>query len=212
MTGETSQRVEAPFPVVQHPSGLLAQLSASAADDDNWEASPEYLQFLEAKYRDVECPLFLDELPHDVSSNPQLEALQALAFEGETPLSVVRRCREKGKEALEAAALAKRRGRRTEYAAKIREAEEAYSVVSQIPSPKDSPGRKPLQGAAERPVSAGRKPRISYSLLRRFNKESKTRRSCLCSTQTSRSATSRKAPSCSVLTVLDGQFDAMPET
>lgn len=126
----SSTRPTAPFPVVQHPAGLLAQLSASAADDDNWEASPEYLQFLEAKYRDIECPLFLDELPRDVSSNPQLEALQALAYEGETPLSVVRRCREKGREALEEAAKARRGGQRKEYACKVKEAEEAYTVVS----------------------------------------------------------------------------------
>ncbi|XP_026193798.1 uncharacterized protein LOC34623724 [Cyclospora cayetanensis] len=66
----------------RNPAALLQQLSAIADDDDNWEADPAFLQYLEAKYRDVECPLFLDTMPADPSSDPQLHALQLLAYDG----------------------------------------------------------------------------------------------------------------------------------
>ncbi|OEH76732.1 TPR domain-containing protein [Cyclospora cayetanensis] len=110
----------------RNPAALLQQLSAIADDDDNWEADPAFLQYLEAKYRDVECPLFLDTMPADPSSDPQLHALQLLAYDGETPLSVAKRYRERGKELLTEAATAQRQGHTQAYRRKIQEAEDAY--------------------------------------------------------------------------------------
>ncbi|KAL8426051.1 hypothetical protein Efla_001969 [Eimeria flavescens] len=108
------------------PAALLQQLAALADDDDNWEADPAYLEYLEAKYRDVECPLFLESIPADLSSDPQLEALQLLAYDGETPQSVAARCREQGKAFLTDANQARKKGNNKQYGKLLAEAEAAY--------------------------------------------------------------------------------------
>ncbi|KAL8274207.1 hypothetical protein Esti_001892 [Eimeria stiedai] len=107
-------------------AALLQQLSALADDEDSWEADPAYLEYLEAKYRDVECPLFLETLPADPSSDPQLEALQMLAYDGETPQSVAARHKQQGREFLEKAAEERKKRNHKAYALLVQEAEAAY--------------------------------------------------------------------------------------
>ena len=118
---------------LRDPAVLLQQLSAMAEDDDTWEADPAYLEYLEAKYRDVECPLFLDSLPADCSTNPQLQALQLLTYDGETPQSVAKRCREQGKEFFMQAIEAQKGKNSQKFKRKLEEAEDAYQRVNPKP-------------------------------------------------------------------------------
>lgn len=120
---------------LRDPTALLQELSALAEDDENWEADPAYLQYLEAKYRDMECPLFMDTIPDDPSTDPQLHALQLLAYDGETPQSVAKRYKEQGKEFLSKALEAKKEGQARQYKNMIEEAEAAYQRVTLNPKP-----------------------------------------------------------------------------
>ncbi|AFZ81533.1 hypothetical protein BEWA_009470 [Theileria equi strain WA] len=65
-------------------------------DDDDYEISQEYLEKLSREYADIEHPLFMDEIPNDISSNSDLEALYELLAQGETRDSIAIRYKEVG--------------------------------------------------------------------------------------------------------------------
>ncbi|BAM41853.1 uncharacterized protein TOT_040000233 [Theileria orientalis strain Shintoku] len=65
-------------------------------DDDEYNISEEFLKELTEKYADIEHPLFMDELPSDMSANPDLEALHKLLAEGETRDSIAQKYKEVG--------------------------------------------------------------------------------------------------------------------
>ncbi|UKK02875.2 hypothetical protein MACK_002973 [Theileria orientalis] len=64
--------------------------------DDEYDISEEFLKELTQKYADIEHPLFMDELPNDMSANPDLEALHKLLAEGETRDSIAQKYKEVG--------------------------------------------------------------------------------------------------------------------
>lgn len=58
-------------------------------DEFDWEVSEEYLKELREKYNDKEFPLFMDELPAEISSNDDLLALQQLVYdENDSPATI----------------------------------------------------------------------------------------------------------------------------
>ncbi|UKJ89885.2 hypothetical protein MACJ_003139 [Theileria orientalis] len=67
-------------------------------DDDEYDISEEFLKELTEKYADIDHPLFMDELPGDMSANPDLEALHKLLAEGETRDSIAQKYKEVGNE------------------------------------------------------------------------------------------------------------------
>ena len=111
------------------PAALLQQLSSLADDDDSWEADASYLTYLEAKYRDVECPLFLETIPDDPSDDPQLHALQLLAYEGETPLSVFKRYKDEANKHLKEAILSIKANNTNKARQALQQAHQAYKYV-----------------------------------------------------------------------------------
>lgn len=65
-------------------------------DDEEYDISEEFLAELTRKYADIEHPLFMDELPSDISANPDLEALHKLLSDGETRDSIAQKYKEVG--------------------------------------------------------------------------------------------------------------------
>uniref|UniRef100_A0A3B0MWZ8 Uncharacterized protein n=1 Tax=Theileria annulata TaxID=5874 RepID=A0A3B0MWZ8_THEAN len=65
-------------------------------DDEDYDISDEFLRELTEKYSDINHPLFMEELPNDISSNSDLEALHKLLSEGETRDSIAKKKLETG--------------------------------------------------------------------------------------------------------------------
>ncbi|GFE53393.1 tetratricopeptide repeat-containing protein, putative [Babesia ovis] len=67
-------------------------------DDDDYIIDPEFLRQFTEQYGDVDHPLFMEEIPHDIAGNEDLEALQQLLAEGETRESIAEKYKEVGNE------------------------------------------------------------------------------------------------------------------
>ncbi|KAF8820036.1 tetratricopeptide repeat-containing protein [Cardiosporidium cionae] len=77
------------------PAKSLLPSTGSAApslpflgDDDDWDFSPEYAQFLADKFPPEDLPLFADSTPADISDKPAFQALQSILYDDETPESL----------------------------------------------------------------------------------------------------------------------------
>mmetsp|Transcript_38378 Transcript_38378/g.96126 ORF Transcript_38378/g.96126 Transcript_38378/m.96126 type:complete len:292 (-) Transcript_38378:788-1663(-) len=91
-----TNNADAPVTVEATLEDLQADLSH--LDDDDWEVTPEQLEQLKAKYGSAEHPLFMPEAPRDLTDYPQLQAIQQLIYENETPESLAVHFKKMGNE------------------------------------------------------------------------------------------------------------------
>eukprot|EP00923_Selenidium_pygospionis_P035769 GHVN01062572.1.p1 GENE.GHVN01062572.1~~GHVN01062572.1.p1 ORF type:complete len:488 (+),score=130.21 GHVN01062572.1:73-1536(+) len=96
----------APLASIATPPPAPSPPSPIDDDDDDWEVNPEALRKLTEQYGHQQHPLFLDELPADLSSDPSLAALHSIMMEdNETTESLTESFKQQGndcfKEAVE---------------------------------------------------------------------------------------------------------------
>ncbi|CRG99965.1 conserved Plasmodium protein, unknown function [Plasmodium relictum] len=64
--------------------------------DDDFNIDEDYIKKLSEKYKDVDHPLFMSELPKNIEENEDLEALYNLMISDENPLSLAKNYKEVG--------------------------------------------------------------------------------------------------------------------